>query len=120
MTNPIPHKHRPVMTPAGQMCTVCQSILIQPILDFDDARIECVKPKWLVILENTVEYLNGEQSVKIEAGEEPSPIDHILISLADGLGVQWPDYINMLADEYRGMPPHDVKRSQFRDLIENN
>lgn len=117
MTNPVPHKHTPVMTPMGQMCTNCQSILIQPIIDFDDARIECVKPKWLVRLNDSVADLQEQQARFSRAGQKLMPIDHILIHLSDALGVQWPDYIDQLGNEYRGNPPHEAKR--YDEMLED-
>lgn len=104
MTNPIPHQHTPIMTSAGKMCKVCQAILIDPILDFDDNRIKAVKPKWIERLEYVVGYLNGIQTDAIKDGR-PEPLDFVLIHLADSLEVQWPNYIQQLSEKY-GEPPH--------------
>lgn len=100
VTNPAPHVHTPVQTEQGPICTQCRQVVIVPILDSHDPRVPTFTLKADVLHYNAVIDLQQQNR------DTPTPIDFMLITLADALNRDWPDYTEKVAQKYAGNPPH--------------
>lgn len=98
IVNPGKHEHRPTVMNGQRMCMDCNMVLIDPILSHDDERLkhdvyppeDVQREMWFAAIKSVL----------------PKPLDWILIELSNRLGMEWPDWIDQLADEYEGDPPH--------------
>ena len=86
----------------------CRQVIIKPILSHDDERLA----------------RNGQPaSLWIDALKSlcPKPIDWLLLELVTRLDVNYPPYIDLLADKYGddGMPPHCLNVEGWVRMMED-